>query len=104
MACEEAQEDAGLFRYRLSLRDGGMLEMFALFQIVDGEVEVRKYSFHWQDKHNHLVKRWDNATHHPEVSTYPHHVHDGEESNVVSHSPVNAEMILGVVSKEVDDA
>jgi len=28
---EEAQGDAGLFRYRLTLHDGGLLEMFELF-------------------------------------------------------------------------
>jgi hypothetical protein len=81
-----------------------MLEMFELFRIVDGNVEVSKYSFHWQDKHNHLIKRWDNAAHHPEVSTHPHHVHEGDASNVVSHPPVDAEAILVIVSAEVDDA
>ena len=30
---EEAQGDMGLFHYRLTLRDGGLLELFERFQI-----------------------------------------------------------------------
>lgn len=33
------------------------------------------YSFHWQDKEGTLIARWDNAPHHPEIGTYPHHIH-----------------------------
>ena len=45
-------------------------------------LEVEKYSFHWQDAVGNLLKRWDNAAHHPEVVTNPHHIHDGAEENV----------------------
>jgi len=65
----------GLLRYKLNLR-GTLLEMFELFQIVGGRVEVTKYSYHWQEKTSKLLKRWDNAAHHPKLSTNPHHVHD----------------------------
>jgi hypothetical protein len=36
------------------------------------------YSYHWQDKEKRLITRWDNAPHHPEIETFPHHVHEGE--------------------------
>lgn len=42
---EEAQGDRGLLRYRLTLR-GSLIEIFELFQIVEGGAEVTKYSFH----------------------------------------------------------
>lgn len=35
-----------------------------------------------------LIKRWDNAPHHPELDTFPHHLHEGDR--VVSHSALNA--------------
>jgi hypothetical protein len=39
----------------------------------------RKYSFHWQDKHDCLLIRWDNAEHWKDIPTYPHHKHlDGQ--------------------------
>jgi len=58
---EEAQGDMGLFRYRLTLRDGGLLEMFERFQVVEGRLRVAKYSFHCQDAAGQLRKRWDNC-------------------------------------------
>jgi hypothetical protein len=44
--------------------------------------ELRAYSFHWQTSDELLITRWDNAPHHPEISSYPHHIHDGSENNV----------------------
>jgi hypothetical protein len=69
MLREEAQGNVGLLRYRLTLSDGSLLELFERFQIVDGQAQVGKYRFHWQDSAGHLRQRWDNAAHHPELST-----------------------------------
>ncbi len=33
------------------------------------------YSYHYQDKDKQLIFRFDNAEHHTEISTYPHHKH-----------------------------
>lgn len=99
-AREEAQGDAGLFRYKLMLRDGSVIEMFENFRIVEEAVKVRKYSFHWQDGAGRLRMRWDNAPHHPEVATHPHHVHAGSESNVMPHDPVTVEEILSIIAAE----
>ena len=68
-----------MFRYRLTLHGGDLFEMFERFQVVEGRVRVIKYAFHWQEAAGQLRKRWDNAAHHPEVSTHPHHAHDGAE-------------------------
>ena len=98
---EEAQCDMGMLRYRLILRSSGLLEMFERFQVVEGRVQVAKYSFHWQDEAGQLLKRWDNAAHHPELSTHPHHVHDGAEANARPHGPINAEEALALVAAEL---
>jgi hypothetical protein len=100
---EEAQGDVGLLRYRLTLRGGGLLEMFERFQVTGGELQVTKYSFHWQSAEGELRRRWDNAAHHPEVPTHPHHVHDGADSNVVAHDPIGAEEVLAFFAAEQDD-
>lgn len=97
---EEAQGDMGLLRYRLTLRDGGLLEMFERFQVMRERLQVAKYSFHWEDAAGQLRKRWDNAAHHPEVPTPPHHVHDGAEANVVPHAPISAEEVLAIITAE----
>ena len=95
---EEAQGDLGLFRYQVTYYDGSILEMFERFQIVNGKPLVAKYRFHWQDAAGRLLKRWDNAAHHPQVSTQPHHVHDGSEENVNSSEPFSAEQILAMIT------
>jgi len=95
---EEAQTDKGLWRYRLILKDGSFLEMFEFFKIASGQVEIIKYSFHWQTKNRELIKRWDNAPHHPEIETYPHH---GSEDSVFPYLPVDIEEILKQVSKHI---
>jgi hypothetical protein len=95
---EEAQGDLGLFRYRVTFQDGSLLEMFERFQIVNGKPLVAKYRFHWQDAAGRLLKRWDNAGHHPQVSTHPHHVHDGSEENVNSYEPLSAEQVLEMIA------
>jgi hypothetical protein len=100
---EEAQGDMGLFRYRLTLRGGGLFEMFQRFQVVRGGLQVTKYSFHWQDADGQLRKRWDNAAHHPEVLTHPHHVHDSTEANVLPHEPISAEEALAIIATEAAD-
>lgn len=100
---EEAQGDVGLFRYRLTLRDGGLLEMFERFRIVKERLQVTKYSFHWQDADGQLYRRWDNAAHHPEILTHPHHVHDGMEVNVLPHGPISAEEVLAIIAAEAAD-
>jgi len=100
---EEAQGDVGLLCYRLTLRDGGLLEMFERFQVVGGRLQVTKYSFHWQDTDGQLCKRWDNVAHHPEVPTHLHHVHDSTEANVLPHGPISAEEVLTIIAAKASD-
>lgn len=99
---EESIDDMGLFRYRLALRDGTFVEMFERFQIVAGELSVSKYSFHWQLPDGQLLKRWDNAAHHPDIKTFPHHIHDGSEDHVEAHDPITAEELLRNVTAAVE--
>ena len=51
----------------------------------------RHYSFHWQDSQGELLLRWDNAPHHKELKTFPHHRHNKkqiEESTDITLSDV----------------
>lgn len=95
---EETQGKLGLFRYRLICVDGSLLELFERFEISETHVSVTKYSFHWQEPDGRLRKRWDNAAHYPEIQTFPHHVHDQDETAVMAHPPVTVENILEFLS------
>lgn len=98
---EEVQSDRGLLRYRLTLQDGSLVEIFEFFVVSPTGVEVTKYRFHWQASDGKLRKRWDNAAHHPEITTHPHHIHEGAEENVLSHEPMNVEKLLAIITVEM---
>ncbi len=100
---EEVQGKQGLLRYRLTLIDGSLLEIFERFDVQEKAVRVTKYSFHWQDANGPLRQRWDNAPHHPEITTHPHHVHKGKEEDVEPHEPVTLEDVLELVTTELEN-
>lgn len=60
----------------------------------------RNYSYHWQDKEKNLVVRWDNAPHHKDLKTAPHHKHTPilEESFEIS-----LEDVLAFIEKRIDE-
>jgi hypothetical protein len=65
----------GFIRFVIELRDDSE---FHVFEYVDSSLHRIDYSYHWQDKEKILISRWDNAPHHPEIGTFPHHVHEGD--------------------------
>ena len=100
---EESQGNRGLFRYQLTLRDGCLLEMFESFQVVEEKLQVAKYSFHWQAKDGKLKMRWDNARHPPELKTFPHHTHVGEDGNVKASTGIDIKGVLRIMESEVKE-
>ena len=60
-----------------------------------------KYVFHWMDKNNNLIVRWDNSEHWPSISTFPHHKHLGAEKKVQASTEVLLEDILEYIQKQI---
>ena len=87
-------EKTALFRYRIKLIDESLIEITERILEERGELKTTKYRYHWQTGSGKLIKRWDNAPHHPEIDTFPHHLHDGSEENVKSFRKMNALEIL----------
>lgn len=73
---EEVLSDRlGAIAGRLRFHDGSLLE-FDETVIGRGVVLVKTdYAYHYQRADGTLVFRYDNAPHHPEVPTYPDHIH-----------------------------
>jgi hypothetical protein len=69
---------------------------YALFL---GKAVKIAYSYHYQDKKANLIFRYDNAEHHPEVETYPHHKHIPEGSPISSREVNLDEVILEVCNQ-----
>lgn len=70
----------GKLRIKIILTDDSLIEFFEYVAESSGYLRILKYSFHWQDKHKRLIKRWDNAPHHPELAYFPDHVHQDDGS------------------------
>lgn len=48
-----------------------------------------------------LRKRWDNASHHPGLANYPHHIHVVEEAHVEPGRSLSILDVVDVIAKEV---
>lgn len=76
-----------LVKFRVVLRDGSYIDVYWS--------PSGKYSYHWERRHvDGTVYKWDNARHHRELRTFPHHVHYGREDDVresdIPRDPVDA--------------
>lgn len=61
------------------------------------DAQKRKYAYHWQDKNDKLLVRWDNAPHWPEIETHPHHKHVYNEKNVLASSETDLKEVLAAI-------
>lgn len=65
--------ERGAIRARLRFYDGSF-EFSEEIEVRDDEIAKLQYSYHYQ-KGGRLIFRYDNAPHHPELPTFPHHEH-----------------------------
>jgi hypothetical protein len=65
------------------------------------DVSSRNYAYHWQDHQGDLIVRWDNAPHHRQLGTYPHHCHASE--GVQSSLPVDLADVLKVIERRLGE-
>ncbi|MCX8027949.1 MAG: DUF6516 family protein [Thermodesulfovibrionales bacterium] len=56
------------------------------------DINERNYSYHWQSADGKMIMRWDNANHHKNIDTYPHHVHHTD--NILPSCHISCEEIL----------
>jgi hypothetical protein len=63
-----------------------------------GEIVVITYSYHWADANNHLIKRWDNMPHFPDLPGFPDHIHDGATGQVTTGESMSIFTVLDEIS------
>ena len=75
----------GFIRGELSCIDGSVLHLRE-FLDVETTVERLMYAYQYMAPDGNLLFRYDNTEHHKklELSTYPHHKHDGSETCVIA--------------------
>jgi hypothetical protein len=71
---EPVSTTAAYIEDRLIFYDQSFLEIEEALYLSDRRIEKVRYSYHYQ-KGDRLIFRYDNAPHHPELPTFPHHKH-----------------------------
>ncbi len=83
------EEHVAVLKVRLLLCDGTILWI----REVLGRNEVIAYSYYWLRPDDSVIIGWDNAPHHREVSSFPHHKHLGNKVE-----PSNETDLTGVIA------
>ncbi|MDM8526018.1 DUF6516 family protein [Desulfococcaceae bacterium HSG8] len=96
---ETDEEKILVYRIKITLPGGGLLEMRERIVESEEHCKTTTYSFRWQNRDRTLVKRWDNAPHHPELDNFPHYIHADDESDVIPGESVNALEVLAEVDR-----
>ncbi len=61
-------------------------------------LEKIKYKYHFMDNEKQLIFRYDNAKHHTEIATYPHHKHTSKEIKE-SNEPELIDILIEIQNK-----
>lgn len=69
--------NTGYVEGSVTFTNGARLIFFEFFRQTASETAREKYRYHFMDADNRLIFRYDNAPHHPEVASFPHHKHLG---------------------------
>jgi len=86
--------EMGIIKGRIGFVDGSMFDFMELIT-----KEEHDYRFHWMDKNNRLIIRWDSAPHHPELKNFPFHVHRPDKTE--SSRDLKLTEVLDIVKKEL---
>ena len=82
----------GVIQGEIYLIDESVL-YFIEFVNVKEKTERYKYSYHYQDKYEKILFRYDMAPHHNEVETFPHHKHVSSEKVIKASAPSLAKFL-----------
>ncbi|PIV82665.1 MAG: hypothetical protein CO150_04485 [Nitrospirae bacterium CG_4_9_14_3_um_filter_53_35] len=55
--------------------DSSILEIAFFAEESHNDLNIPKYRFHYMDKQGRMLFRYDNAPHHHEIPSFPHHKH-----------------------------
>lgn len=98
ITCLASDDFNGLVRCRVSFWDGSFLDLYEVVSTEMGHPAKIHYSYTYM-RGKERVFRYDNAPHHPELSTHPHHKHTGKRETL---SPTN-EPVLSQILEEIEN-
>lgn len=62
-----------------------------------------KYGYQWMNELDQTLYRWDNATHFPDLTTYPYHRHVGVDEVAESFPKVSLHEVLLFITNQLID-
>lgn len=69
-------------------------------EVVDtNKSSKNKYKYHYMDKENEMIFRYDNAPHHREISTFPHHKHIN--GAILESQEPDLQLVLNEIEKNI---
>jgi len=60
--------------------DSSVLDIAIFANKTSTVISIEKYRFQYMDKQGQMLFRYDNAPHHPELSSFPEHKHVGDRT------------------------
>ncbi|OQY32077.1 MAG: hypothetical protein B6I38_05030 [Anaerolineaceae bacterium 4572_5.1] len=100
---ERIAENRGYFRAHMNLINGDFLEVSEYFAIQAGQSSTIEYRYQWMDGgKTKLIKRWDNAEHHPNLANFPHHIHIGDKKQVVPGRSLSIIDLLNIIEQSIE--
>lgn len=93
--CLASDDYNGLVRCRAHFWDGSFLDIYEVVTTEPGYPLRVHYAYTYV--RDQLIFRYDNAPHHPEVETHPHHKHVGIAEKVVSAPPPTLSAVLAEI-------
>ncbi|MCK4417097.1 MAG: hypothetical protein KAV99_02905 [Candidatus Latescibacteria bacterium] len=87
--------DGQTLRLILYLKDGTNLRVAEQWEAGT----LKRYSYYWLTSTDELKIGWDNAPHHTQLETFPHHKHVGRQENLQPSKQICLEEIMQVIVK-----
>lgn len=94
-----AASNPNLIRLRADLINSDRLHISEAW---DDETLIR-YAYYWLKQNDELRVGWDNAPHHPEVSTHPHHKHIAAQENIQPSEETSLEDVLRFIKQKLEE-
>ena len=84
-------------RIRVRFKTGDLFELNEAVIVEADQLERLNYRYHFQDKQNNLIFRYDNTPHFPDLENFPHHKHLSD--NIISSQEPSALKVIEEVVK-----
>lgn len=97
LVCLASDDYNGLFRGRVYFWDGSFLDIYEVVSTELGYPVRVNYAYTYL-REGQRVFRYDNAAHHPEIITFPHHKHIGPQDRLAPAEQPSLSRVLAEIA------